>query len=108
MPTNGERMSRTSEGLKLHDCTQCRHGIAPGEAKTFDPGCRGCQRKLAAGLRTGNEPRPVKNPMRVGGPRVKRMGPESWAAFCARQKKARQVVLQTGQPNPHRRWEEAR
>lgn len=23
-------------------------------------------------------------------------------------KKARQVVLQTGQPNPHRRWDEAR
>jgi hypothetical protein len=101
-------MSRASTGLKPHDCTQCRHGIAPGEPKTYDPGCRSCHAKLADGLRTGNEPRPEKNPLRVGGSRVKRLDPVAFAAFLARQRKARLVALQTGQPNPHRRWEEAR
>ena len=39
-------------------CRQCSSGLEPGKPKTFDPKCRGCKRKLAAGLRTGLEPRP--------------------------------------------------
>jgi hypothetical protein len=39
-------------------CTQCSRGVAPGDVKTFSHDCKGCQRKLAQGLRTGNEPHP--------------------------------------------------
>jgi len=43
-------------------CGQCRSGLAHREEKTFDPRCKGCQVKLANGLRTGNEPLPKKGP----------------------------------------------
>lgn len=39
-------------------CRPCKSGLAPNQPKTFDPGCSRCQEKLAAGLRTGNEPPP--------------------------------------------------
>lgn len=38
-------------------CSQCARGWVPGTEKTFDPCCPGCQKKLAIGLRTGDESR---------------------------------------------------
>lgn len=52
-------MSRASRGLKAEKCAQCRTGLAPGQPKLFDPRCAGCLDKKAAGLRTGDEPRPT-------------------------------------------------
>jgi hypothetical protein len=52
--------------MKNNRCTQCRQGVVPGAEKTFDPGCRGCQEKLAAGLRTGKESLPLKGGLRKG------------------------------------------
>jgi hypothetical protein len=52
--------------MKPTNCAQCRQGLVPGAEKTFDPGCRGCQAKLAAGLRTGKEPLPMKGGLHKG------------------------------------------
>ena len=57
---------RVARGLKHHLCFQCQSGIVPGQAKTFEPSCAGCQEKLAKGLRTGNEPRPMAKGSRNG------------------------------------------
>lgn len=62
-------MSASWHGL----CTQCRSGWAPGDKKTFSKNCPGCQRKLAAGLRTGLEPAPI--PLTK---RAKRLTPEAF------------------------------
>jgi hypothetical protein len=56
----------TTMKLKPGNCCQCRQGWVPGTEKTFDPGCRGCQAKLASGLRTGKEPLPVKGGLNKG------------------------------------------
>jgi hypothetical protein len=50
--------------VKRYSCKQCRTGHVPGTPKTFDPDCPGCRQKLAAGLRTGNEPRLAKGGLR--------------------------------------------
>ena len=46
-------------------CAQCRTGYVVGTPKTFDERCRGCRQKQAAGLRTGNEPRPLSFVARI-------------------------------------------
>jgi hypothetical protein len=46
--------------MKTTKCRQCITGWVPGTTKTFDPRCPGCAAKLAAGLRTGDEPPPVQ------------------------------------------------
>lgn len=45
--------------MKRYSCRQCRTGWVPGQVKTFDPDCPGCNQKKADGLRTGHEPLPV-------------------------------------------------
>lgn len=54
--------SRKARGLHADKCRQCRTGLTAGEQKTFAPWCQGCLDKLAAGLRTGNEPAPSMHP----------------------------------------------
>lgn len=61
-------------------CRQCRTGYVPGEVKTFTSGCPGCQRKLAAGLRTGKEPLPVA----YGTHGAPRLSEERFRAFVER------------------------
>jgi hypothetical protein len=67
-------------------CRQCQTGLAPGQEKTFHPDCSGCQDKLARGLRTGTEPRPVSFTDRVRKPaaeftaQVQRLAQERAAA----------------------------
>ena len=70
---------RKSTGLKLHKCYQCATGWIPGQVKTFEPECAGCQKKLKAGLRTGKEPRPPS----PGNQGKKRLSPAAWTAHVA-------------------------
>lgn len=44
--------------MAKHLCWQHTHGVEPGQAPTFEPSCTTCQALLAAGKRTGLEPRP--------------------------------------------------
>ena len=55
--------SREARGLHAELCGQCKTGLSFGALKLFDPRCEGCLDKKARGLRTGDEPRPVR---RVG------------------------------------------
>ena len=74
--------------LKSVNCTQCTAGLVPGDTKTFDPRCRGCQKKLATGLRTGKEPMPV-----VGGNRGhRRKSAAAFATYMARVRVGRAKV----------------
>jgi hypothetical protein len=66
MATTNQPPGRARRGLNHHLCFQCISGIVPGQVKTFDPTCEGCQKKLADGLRTGLEPRPVSKGSRNG------------------------------------------
>lgn len=43
-----------------YQCSQCRSGVDVAVGVTFSPSCVGCQRLLAAGKRTGKEPRPQR------------------------------------------------
>jgi len=82
--------------LKSVNCIQCTAGLVPGDTKTFDPRCRGCQKKLATGLRTGKEPPPV-----VGGNRGhRRKSAAAFATYMARVRAGRarveRIKLQSG------------
>lgn len=46
--------------MALRKCGQCQRGLAPGMAKTYDPDCPSCREKKRNGLRTGDEPMPVR------------------------------------------------
>lgn len=46
--------------MRTRLCRQCKSGVGHGDTLTFDPGCRGCQEKLATGKRTGKEPIPTQ------------------------------------------------
>ena len=52
------KLSRPARGLQAHLCSQCKVGVGVGDVLTFAADCDGCQRKLASGKRTGNEPAP--------------------------------------------------
>ena len=40
-------------------CNPHQEGVAPGRPPFYEPGCEECERKRAAGLLTGSEPRPA-------------------------------------------------
>ena len=84
-------VGRKARGLKDELCGQCRTGVAPGQVKLFTPDCEGCLAKKAAGLRTGNEPRPTHR------------GGEQWIDHkkLAKQKEARARAM-AALPRP--RW----
>jgi len=62
-------------------CRSCSSGVVPGTRLTFDLKCPGCQKKKAAGKRTGLEPMSFKFGQKV------RLPPDQFAAKCARLKK---------------------
>lgn len=66
-------------------CSQCVRGCAPGDRKTFNPDCPGCQEKLRLGLRTGLEGRGIFGPPR------RRTDETRFAALQARMRAQRQA-----------------
>ncbi|CAB4131481.1 hypothetical protein UFOVP276_220 [uncultured Caudovirales phage] len=70
----------------MKKCRPCLSGRAPESAPTFNPNCPGCQAKKASGKRTGNEPMALPY-----GHKPKKLHPEQFAVFCAKQNKAAEV-----------------
>jgi hypothetical protein len=66
-------------------CRQCVSGWVPGTPKTFHPGCKRCQEKLANGQRTGQEPFPEYIP----NARMKKLSLDEFRSYRDRLDKAR-------------------
>lgn len=76
-------LKRVHCGPDDYICCQCTKGLSPGEVKTYSERCASCRKKKAAGLRTGLEPAPSKNPAK------RRIARKTFMAQVAKENEAR-------------------